>query len=235
LFAAASSERGLNGSMVVDGHSIPQQTWDPKAPEVSATVPMLVGNCKDESTLFSLKNEALFGMDDAGLRSSLVKAGLSEGDLDRILTAYRRDHPGDSPTNLYFRIASDRGARRNAITQAERKVAQGKANVYMWYCQWNTPLGEGKFKIKAFHTCDLPLTMRLVRFPESEQLSRQLSGAWAAFARTGNPSQKSLAWPAYNFSQRATMIFDGPKSEAADDPDKDERVLMHERPSGGLL
>lgn len=46
----------------------------------------------------------------------------------------------------------------------------------------NTALGEGKLKIKA--TGDLPLTMRLVLFPESEQLSWQLSGAWAA-ARTG--------------------------------------------------
>ena len=65
---------------------------------------------------------------------------------------------------------------RNAIRQAELKLEQGKGEVYMWYCQWNTPLAEGTKRIKAFHTCDLPLTMRgLVRFPESEKLSRQLS------------------------------------------------------------
>ncbi|HZT31966.1 MAG TPA: carboxylesterase family protein [Bryobacteraceae bacterium] len=234
LFAAARAA-GLGGTMVVDGHSIPQQTWDPTAPEVSATVPLLVGNDKDESTLFSLKNEALFSLDDAGLRASLVKAGTAEGDLDSLLALYRRDHPADSPTDLYFRISTDRGARRNAIRQAERKAEQGRANVYMWYCQWNTPLGQGKFKIKSFHTCDLPLTMRLVRFPESEQLSRQLAGAWAAFARTGNPSQKGLAWPAYTLAERATMIFDGPKSEVVNDPDRDERRMVRDRPSAGPL
>jgi len=30
------------------------------------------------------------------------------------------------------------------------------------------------------------------------------------------------------------MIFDGPNSEVVNDPDKDERVTMRERPSGGL-
>ena len=32
-------------------------------------------------------------------------------------------------------------------------------------------------------------------------LASKISGAWVAFARTGNPSQKGLAWPAYNYSQ----------------------------------
>jgi hypothetical protein len=99
----------------------------------------------------------------------------------------------------------------------------------------NTPLGEGTLKIKSFHTCDLPLTMRLVLFPESEQLSRQLSGAWAAFARTGSPSQKGLEWPAYTLAERATMIFDGPKSGVVNDPDRDERLLVRDRPSAGPL
>ena len=77
--------------------------------------------------------------------------------------------------------------------------------------------------------------MRLVRYPESEQLSKQLSGAWAAFARTGNPSQKHLQWPAYTLTDRATMIFDGPKSEVIKDPDRDERLMVRDRPSSGPL
>jgi len=77
--------------------------------------------------------------------------------------------------------------------------------------------------------------MRLVKFAESEQLSRQLSGAWAAFARTGNPSQKGLDWKAYTLERRETMIFDAGKSEVVNDPDKDERLMLRDRPSGSLL
>src|SRR5437764_8499615 len=89
--------------------------------------------------------------------------------------------------------------------------------------------------ITTFHTSDLPLTMRLVLFPESEQLSRQLSRAWAAFARTGNPSQKGLVWSAYTLAERTTMVFDGPNSEAVKDPDHDERMALLNHPSTGLL
>jgi para-nitrobenzyl esterase len=232
---AASRAAGFNAMIVVDGHSLPHQTWDPKAPEESATVPMIVGNDKDESRLFSFKDPALFHLDEAALRARVIKAGIAESDVDALLALYRRDHPSDSPTDLYFRISSDRGARHNAARQAELKVEQGRAPVYVYYGQWNTPLAEGDMKIKAFHTSDLPLTMRLVRFPESEELSRQLSGAWAAFARTGNPGQKGLPWPAYTLERRTTMIFDAPKSGAADDPDRDERVMLRDRPSGKSL
>jgi para-nitrobenzyl esterase len=105
----------------------------------------------------------------------------------------------------------------------------------MYYCQWDTPLAEGNINIKSFHTSDLPLTMRLVLFPEAEHLSRQLSGAWAAFARTGKPSQKGQAWPAYTLAERTTTVFDAPKSEAVSDPDRDERLALRNYPSGNLL
>ncbi len=228
LFKAASGP-----GPVVDGRTIPSQTWDPTAPALSAEIPMIIGNCKDESSLFSLRNPALYELDHAGLRAELVKARIPEDKVDALLALYRRDHPKESPSDLWFRISTDRGARVNAVRQADLKLDPGKANVFLYYYQWNTPCVDGK--IRAFHTADLPLTMRLVRYPESEALSKQLSGAWAAFAKSGNPSQKGLAWPAYTTAQRATMIFDGQGSGAVNDPDRDERIMLTEMPSGSLL
>jgi len=225
--------RGPMVGPVVDGRTIMQQTWDPKAPEISADIPMIIGNDKDETTLFSLWDEEIFRLDDAGLRNRLLKAGVPENRLDPMLALYQKDHPKESPTDLYFRISTDRGARWNATRQAELKCEQGKADVFLYYFQWNTPLQDGK--LKAFHTADLPLMMRLVMFPESEQLSKQLSGAWASFARNGNPSQKGLAWPAYTIQQRATMVFDAAKSEAVNDPNGEERRFVRDIPSRGLL
>ena len=232
LFAAGARK---SFDIVVDGHSLPHQTWDPKAPEESADIPLLVGNDKDESSLFSLKDESLFTLDEAGLRTRLVKSGIPEAKVDPLLALYHRDHPSDTPSDLYFRISADRGARYNAVRLAELKLEQRKANVFMYYCQWDTPLAQGNLKIKSFHTSDLPLTMRLVLFPEAEQLSRQLSGAWAAFARTGNPGQKALSWPAYTATERTTMIFDVPKSGAVNDPDRDERLALRNYPTGKPL
>jgi para-nitrobenzyl esterase len=163
----------------------------------------------------------------------LAKLGLPEAKLSALLTLYRRDHPTKSPSDLYFRISSDYGARRNAAKQAELQLANGNANVYIYYFQWNTPVANGK--LRAFHTADLPLEMRLVRYPESEQLSRQLSAAWGAFAKTGNPSQKGLPWPAYTTAGRQTMVFDAVGTRAVSDPDRDERVMLKDLPPGGLL
>jgi para-nitrobenzyl esterase len=237
---AFSPAHGPGGIMrvgpVLDGRSILQQTWDPTAPEVSADVAMIIGNCQDEATLFSLfsADQTVFNLDEAGLRDHVVKAGIPESDAGRIIALYHRDHPSETPSDIYFRMASDRGARQNAVAQAERRIAQGKANVYLYHFEWNTPLLDGK--LRAFHTAELPLAMRLVEFPESEVLSKQIAGAWASFARDGNPHHPGLPkWPAYSITERATMLFNAPVSEAVNDPDREERLALQKYPSGNLL
>jgi para-nitrobenzyl esterase len=221
-------------SPVVDGHTVPQQTWDPTAPEISADIPLIVGNCKDEATLFSKQNELLFHLDEAGLRDHVVKAGIPQAHVDTLLAAYHRDYPQDSPSDIYFRISTDRGARWNAVRQAELRIAQRRANAYLYYFAWAPPVAGGKYR--AFHTAEHPLTMRIVRFPESNELSKQISGAWVAFARHGNPNRRGLPeWPAYSTTERATMIYDVPQSAAVNDPNGVERKMLLDWPSRHLL
>jgi para-nitrobenzyl esterase len=234
---ASSPGRGPGGIMrlepVLDGRSITRQTWEPAAPDVSADVAMIIGNCKDEATLLSA-DQTVFDLDATSLSARLVQAGMPEPVATQVLALYHRDYPAETPSDIYFRIASDRGARPNAVTQAERRIAQGKANVYMYHFEWNTPLLAGK--LRAFHTAELPLAMRLVEFPESENLSRQIAGAWASFARDGDPHHGGLPkWPAYSITQRTTMIFNARMSEAVNDPDRDERLALQNYPSKSLL
>ncbi|HMD84488.1 MAG TPA: carboxylesterase family protein [Terriglobia bacterium] len=234
LYAAAEAPGSREVAPVVDGHSVPQQIWDPTAPAISADIPLIIGNCKDESTLFSTEDEGLFHLDEKGLRDRLVKAGIPASNVDPLLAAYHRDYHQDTPSDIYFRISTDRGARWNAARQAELQIAQGKANVYLYYFAWAPPLADGKFK--AFHTGEHPLSLRIVRYPESEQLSKQISGAWVAFARHGSPHRQGLPdWPAYSIADRATMIFDAGKSEAVNDPNRDERQMLMDLPTRRLL
>src|SRR3954453_21410884 len=113
---------------------------------------MLMGDDKDQYPLFSLRDGAVFNLDDAALRGRLIRAGIPENKVEALVAVYRGDHPKDSPTDLYFRISTDRGARRNTVRQAELKLEQGKGDVHLWYCPWDTPLAEGTKKIRAFHT-----------------------------------------------------------------------------------
>ena len=218
---------------VVDGQTIPEQIWDPKAPEVSAGIPMIIGNTKDESTLFS-RDETLFGLDDAEIRDRLVQTGISGTDAGELITLYRYDYPKDTPSDRWFRIASDRALRRNVIRQAELKLEQARANVYVYQFVWNTPVGNGR--MKAFHTAELPLAMRVVAHAEAEALSRQISGAWAAFARNGSPNQPGGGtWPAYTKATRETMIFDAANSKVRKDPDSEQLSILLRYPVNNLL
>jgi para-nitrobenzyl esterase len=210
---------------VVDGRLIPQQTWTPEAPKTSAGIPMIIGNTKDETTSFNLSNESLFTLDEAGLRERVVKAGIAKADADKLLSLYRRDYPSDNPTDTYFRMDTDRRARRNTINEADRKLAAGPGNVYVYSFNWDTPLVGGK--MRAFHTAEQPLVVRRVKYPQSEELSKQLSAAWAAFARTGDPGNSAMPkWEPYSTANRETMIFDVGKTRMEKNPSKDELEIL---------
>jgi para-nitrobenzyl esterase len=56
-------------------------------------------------------------------------------------------------------------------------------------------------------------------------LAKQMSGAWAAFARTGKPDFGGVTWRPYTPDQRATMMFDAP-SKIENDPEKAERLSL---------
>src|SRR6185437_12879504 len=120
---------GGTGPMV-DGKIIPRDPWDPAAPESSATVPMIIGTAHEDAGL---------RMTDWDLTEDGLKAWVKQTagkDADRVLAAYARSYPNARPYLIKARIATDRGGRRNATTQAERKFAQGKAPAYLYRWDW---------------------------------------------------------------------------------------------------
>jgi para-nitrobenzyl esterase len=227
------SSASLRVGPVVDERSVPHQTWKPGAPSEAAGVSLIVGNCKDESTLFLLSDTALFSLDWPTLKEREIKAGIPEDQVGPLIDKYRQDYPADSASDLYFRISADRGARTNAIAQAQAKLDQQSGDVYMYNFAWNTPLDDGR--LRAFHTAELPLAMRLVLNPEAEELSKQIAWSWAGFARTGDPNHDGLPrWERYSTAHRATMVFNVGKTALLDQPAHDELVLLAPYP-GGLL
>ena len=128
-------------------------------------------------------------------------------------------------------IASD-NFRAGVITEAERKAAQ-KAPVYMYYFTWRSPVREGK--LKAFHTLEIPFVLENVDEAKSMTgtgseryaLQDKMSGAWAAFARGGDPNHKGLPhWPAFDTAKRATMVFNN-DCKVVNDPYGEERTALN--------
>jgi para-nitrobenzyl esterase len=113
---------------------------------------------------------------------------------------------------------------RNAILQATRKIEAGGPPVFVYEFAWKTPSFGGLW---APHGIDLPFVFGHPDYSKAwddddspavraaadnqnarYQLAAQTMQAWAAFARSGDPSTPALKWPAYDLNSRITMIFD---------------------------
>jgi len=230
-------EAGLGGGPIVDGRSISDQTWEPNAPAVSAQAPMIVGTCKDESAwLIGERDPIHLTLDEREMRSRLMRSlGASAADIEELVAIYPKARPAATAGDIFFKISSDRSTRMNAIAQVERKTRQGRAAAYMYYFAYDPPVDGVKYR--PFHTEELPLVLRLVRYPNSDKLPRQLAGAWAAFARHGNPGHSGIpSWPAYTLDQRATMVFNAENSHTENDPLRETRLkflTLPTPPAGG--
>jgi para-nitrobenzyl esterase len=226
---------GLRFGAVVDGKTLLANPFDPAGLETSSNVPLLVGTTQTEVTFFP--GQQLDPIDQAALRERVKQTfHASDADADKIIAAYKHLDPKISDIDVALESASDSFAWTNAIAAAEHKLALGKAPAYMYYFKWRSPVREGK--LKAMHCMEIPFVFDN---PDSGKpmtgsgedryaLAARISGAWVAFARTGNPSQKGLAWPAYSTTERATMILDD-KCEVAADPRKEVRLALASLPA----
>ena len=107
-------------------------------------------------------------------------------------------NPGASPSDLYFLIASDERYGAPVMKIAERRAALGRGPVYLYYFRWETPLEGGRYK--APHTVEIPFVFHnLEASPWTRgvagamPLADQVSDAWLAFARSGDPNTPRLA------------------------------------------
>lgn len=200
---------------VVDGVTLPDHVFDPHASPISADIPMLIGSTETEVTWST--SQQYDPLEGDALRDH-VMATLGNDDAaaaERIIELYRARRPDASGLDLHLIIATDASGFRTGVdTQAERKAALERAPVYKYYFEWYSPVRRGC--LRAMHCMDIPFVFDNLEIARSvigdpaaaQPVADQMAGAWAAFARTGKPSHRGIpAWPTYDNTERATMIF----------------------------
>jgi para-nitrobenzyl esterase len=230
LVSATLATPALRLGPVVDGQVLPGDPFDPTAPALAGDIPLLIGSAEFEVNFFP--NSKFDPLDDAALHAAFKQATrANDADVDKLIAVYRKGRPGFSNLDLSQVIGSD-NFRAGVIIEAERKAAQ-KAPVYMYYFRWRSPVHDGQ--LKAFHTLDIPFAMGNVDEAKTMTgtgedryaLQDKMNGAWAAFARTGNPNHKGLVnWPTFDTNQRATMIFDN-QCQVMNDPYGEEHRALN--------
>jgi para-nitrobenzyl esterase len=218
---------------VVDGAVVPTHPYDPVATAVSSGVPVLVGTVKDEMAIYLAPDDKIWNRTLAEDELRMRIAPVARDHTNRVLDTYRRLFPGATPADRLVTILTDSNHRLRSTTQAERKVAQGGAPVWLYSFDWETPLFDGK--LKAFHALDVPFVFRTIdavgstdRGDVAHSLSRRVASTWTAFARTGNPDNPTIPhWPAHKDSERATLVFDR-DCRVENDYGRDARLLWKE-------
>jgi para-nitrobenzyl esterase len=219
-----------NWAPVTDGKIIPQHTFDPAAPAMSASIPMLIGNTFVEFGGGIGNPEAhLLTVEQLQQRLGPVVGATSA----EVIKAYQGIFPGIKPFEIWGLVQGTRAYRLAAVTQAERKAAQNGAPVYMYWFGWKTPVLDGR--PLAYHCQDLAFWFDNIDLAaqatggtdDARKLATAMSRAFVAFARTGNPNHEGLPkWPAFDATTRATMVFENERSSVRNDPDAAARRLL---------
>jgi para-nitrobenzyl esterase len=213
----------------VDGTAITQHPFHPTASRVSPDVPVIFSHTSGEATFRA--DERLFTLDEAGMRDELRNR---TGDkTDALVGLYRKLYPQATPPDLYFLIASDHQYGGGATKAAERRSAPGFAPAYLYYWTWESPLEGGKYR--AQHTIDIAFAFDNVQAsrltagaPDAQALADQVSEAFIAFFRSGDPNtpkSKLPTWPRYDATNRPTMVFSSTPA-LRNDPIREQRVAM---------
>ena len=134
---------------------------------------------------------------DSAERSSANRF-LSDGDVEN--TSF------SSPSVEFLNELMFRGP---AIEMAQRHAASG-GRTYLY--TWLVPLVGNDTKYGACHgaeVCYVLNTGRQIKHGEAPdpQLANQVQQMWVNFATTGNPSIPGHYWPAYDTTQRASMLI----------------------------
>jgi para-nitrobenzyl esterase len=236
LLRAQTAIGALAFTPVLDGRYLTRHPFDPGAPDDSAEIPLLISTTLDDAGLFSTE----FDLSEADLLARLqTQHGSGAGAA--LLALYRASWPDKSPYLLLAQMTTDAGFRRFAHLQAERKAAQGRAPVWTWLWEWESPGFDGRFG--AVHAMDVAATFANEReailgggTARAAEMCRGLSSAWINFARTGDPNTPELpAWPAFCLDRRQTLIL-GPDTRIIADPYPEIRAFWGALPEpAGVL
>ena len=216
----------------VDGKLLPRHPFDPDAPDLTADIPMMIGTNRTEMSIYLAVNPAMDTLSPAALKVMLGRLTTPEraGEVNDL---YQRLYPDSSNAERLYMAATDRSYFLDSTIQAERKAAQAGAGVYYYAFYRETPVQDGRFF--SPHAQEIPFVFdnldkaEVMVGPvtrEAQVLADQMSGAWAAFARTGVPAAPGLPdWPRYD-ANRPALVFDEGACRIENDIRGEQRRLM---------
>ena len=220
LMTACTQVGMMSYGSVIDGDLLPDVNYE----VTSNDIPFLTSNVLGEFSTnyanvpysFSEENYTRQLLDqqtdEMVMESVVAKWGEEYG--PKILDAFKEAYPTHNPAEVIYLNDRLLVGMVNTLPAAQRMTEAG-GTVYNCVAAYSYPMYGG---IVPIHTAsDVPFWFANVDdIPEmvagdeenARKVNDAMSGALAAFARTGDPSTEALAWEAYSPETGATMVFD---------------------------
>ena len=222
--AAFELGAGMNWGPVYDGEYYMGEPVIHGFREETKNIPVLAGSLFGEfanNHVFQPyegnKNEWSDEMVDK-LLSDLFKE-----DKDAAVAAFKKAYPEKKLVDLAFLECM---FRRGTVQYCEERAKAGCAPIYNWLIPTEFPYDGGTV---GWHNADEAYMFHNAEYLEasyipgvSEKMQDEMTGAWLAMAKTGNPNFDGLEhkWPSYQEEPGATYFFDA-KSYVKHDHDKE--------------
>jgi para-nitrobenzyl esterase len=180
-------------------------------------IPVMVGSCLAEMAVFGpggLKKAQYPEINKAQISAAAKLECLNRkygDDAGKIASKFVEAYP---EIDVTYAIDVDAHFRSDILDYAASRASASSAGVYNYLMTYLVKVRGGKL---PWHGADLPFVFHHAEHSEVMctggdeilPLMEAMSGAWAAFARTGNPNLELLPeWPPFSSERPATMLFD---------------------------
>jgi len=229
---AALAGTGAASAPTIDGRTLTRHPFEPDAAPGGRNVPLMLGTNRTENSLFmGAADPTVFDLSWEGLHAALERQ-YPDKDIAAIVAGYRQLQPDADPADIYFEATTDARWLTGHVIQAERKVAQGGAPVWLYLFNWDTPVDGGKWR--SPHALEIGFVFDNVALSESmsgvgeeqQRVADLMADTWIAFARHGDPNNPAIPrWPPYDLEGRPVMVLDA-SPEVVNDARGAQRALI---------
>ena len=233
----AAAGTGAGSAPSLDDRVLTHHPFDPEAAPAGRDVPLMLGTNRTENSLFvGSRSPETLELSWDGLQEALGRA-YPDHDVEAIIAGYRELEPEADPSDIYLEATTDSRYMAGHVLQAERKVRQGGAPVYLYLFDWDTPVDGGKWR--SPHALEIGFVFDNVAYSESmsgigeeqQRVADVMADTWIAFARTGSPHNPRIPeWPPYDLESRPVMVL-GVEPKLVPDARAAQRALLDDSAS----
>ena len=173
--------------------------------EETKDIPMIVGSCLSEFDEIPQGTKSEYSEEEK-IKMLTDKFG---GQAKRVLNAYESVYP---EMDISYATCVDTMVRSATVSYLNLRTQSTCAPVYNYiFCFESVFMGgqltghNGDLHFMFHNACHIPA---MCRKGITERLQNEMAGAWASFARTGNPNAEGLIfWPEYDCLKKSCMMF----------------------------